>query len=390
MAKVNQVYELVNEVASQTLGEKAVAVIDSTSLISLGDSVFASSTDTENFMDTLVDRIGATVFSVRNYQGVDSSLIKTPFEFGCILQKIYIDLPEAKPNNAWEIGKEAYSPAYAPVIKASVKQKLFNLITTWEIDVTIPDFMLKTAFESESKMGAFISAIFVVIDNRMQQALENCVDITRAGFIARKISGGKTCGAINLLEQYNTLTTGTLTVATCLRNVDFLKWATAEIGKWASRMGRLSELFNEEGYQRHTPKENLVINVLQDFSSTTNAFLQADTYHDEMVKLPNYREVPYWQGSGTDYAFESTSSINMKIGKTTGETPTDIVVAQTGIVAVMYDDQAMGVTLTRRNSTTERNNKDEYTNYYNKASFGYFNDMSENGIVFYIADEVEV
>ena len=379
MANVLQVYALLNEVASQSMGEKAVSVVDGGSFTALGDEVLSSATNKENFMNALVDRIGRTIFSVRNYRAIDTSIVKHPFEYGCILQKIYVELPDAKPNNAWEIGKEDYKPEFAPVIKANVKQKLFNKINTWEIDCTIPDYMLRTAFTSAEKMGAFISAIFVAMDNRMEQALENSIDITRSAFIARKINGAKPCGAINLLHEYNTLTNAGLTVDSCLRNTDFLKWCASELSKWAKRMARMSVVFNEEGYQRHTPYENLVVNVLQDFASATTAFLQADTYHKEMVSLPKYSEVPYWQGSGESFAFEDTSKIDIKLSD-------DVTVTKSGIIAVMYDEQAMGVTMNDRRSTSERNNKDEYTDYFNKADIGYFNDMSENGIVFFIEE----
>lgn len=379
MSTVKQIYSIVNDVAKMTYGESAVAVVDTASFISLGDKVLNSATDTELFTNKLVDRIGKTVFSVRRYEGMSGGVVRHPFEFGCILQKIYVDLPEAKQNNAWEIGKGDYTPSYAPVIKPSVKQKLFDKISTWEIDVTIPDFMLRTAFTNETAMATFIDAIFVALDNMMIVALDNNADLTRASFIARKLHGGKPCGAINLLKEYNTLTTAGLTVEGALRNTEFLKWASMQINLWVNRMVKMSSLFNEEGYRRHTPKENLVVNVLQDFASATNTFLQSDTFHNELTKLPNYETVPYWIGSGASYDFNSTSLVNVKLSDS-------VTVNQTGVIAVAYDFEALGVTMKERRTTTERNNKDEYTNYYNKANIGYFNDMSENGIVFYLAE----
>lgn len=387
MSSVAQIYSLVNEIATQTYGEKAVSVVDTSSLIALGDKVLSSQNDTDKFLNTLVDRIGRTVFSVRRYEGTEGGMVRHPFEYGCIVQKIYVDLPEAKQNNAWEIGEQGYTPTYAPVIKPSVKQKLFDKISTWEIDVTIPDFMFRTAFTNETQMATFIDAIFVAMDNMMVIALENNASLTRASFIARKLQGNKACGAINLLAGYNaTLADGEtpLTADNCLLDARFLKWASMQISLWVNRLPKMSSLFNEEGYRRHTPKSDMVINVLQDFASATASFLESDTYHKDLVALPRYEAVPYWQASGEDYGFESTSKIHVNLGKDAQQH--DIVVEQDGILAVIYDYQAMGVTLNERRATTERNNKDEYTNYYNKANIGYFNDMSENGIVFYIAD----
>lgn len=377
MSKVEQIYALVNETAKESIGEKAIAVKDVSTLIALGDSVLASNTDTENFLNTLVDRIARTVFSVRQYESDTEGMVRHPFEFGCIVQKIYVDLPEAKENNSWEIGKDGYTPVFAPVIKPTAKQKLFNGITTWEVDVTIPDYMLRTAFTNETSMATFIDAIFTAMDNMMTLALENNANLTRASFIARKIHGAKPCGAINLLHEYNTLTNASLTVESALMNAEFLAWASRSINLWVKRMSKMSVLFNEENYKRHTPKDKLVVNLLQDFTSACDTFLGANTFHDELVKLPMYDSVAYWQGAGTSFEFNDTSAINIKIDETT-------TVAKTGIIGVIYDYEAMGVTLNERRSTSERNNHDEYTNYYNKANIGYFNDMSENGIVFYL------
>ena len=377
MSKVEQIYTLVNETAKESMGEKAIAVKDVSSLIALGDSVLSSASDTENFLNTLVDRIASTVFSVRRYETDTEGMVRHPFEFGCIVQKIYVDMPEAKQNNSWEIGKEGYTPVFAPVIKPTAKQKLFKGITTWEVDVTIPDYMLRSAFLNETSMATFIDAIFTAMDNMITLALENNANLTRASFIARKLKGGKPCGAINLLHEYNALTSASLTVESAMMNAEFLAWASRAINLWVKRMSKMSVLFNEEGYKRHTPKDKIVVNLLQDFTSACDTFLGANTFHDELVKLPMYDSVAYWQGAGESFDFNDTSAIKVKIDESN-------TIEKKGIIGIVYDYEAMGVTLNERRSTSERNNHDEYANYYNKANIGYFNDMSENGIVFYL------
>ena len=379
MSDVIQIYSIMNEVGKQTLGEKAVTVVDTQSFTSLGEKVLKSDTDTENFLNKLTDRIAKTVYAVRNYLGINKNLMREPFDYGVIVQKIHVEMPEAKENNAWKIGEQGYTPTYAPVIKPTVSQKLFNKLSTWEIDVTIPDFMLKTAFLNESSMATFIDAIFTAMNNAMVMCVDNNANLIRANFIGNKIHSAKPTQSINLLKEYNTLTNAGLTVASCLRDVDFLKWATMQISLWTKRMRVMSKLFNEDGNSKFTSGEYLVLDVLQDFASSTATFLQSDTYHKELVALPMYNEVPYWQGSGETFAFADTSKISVKIDGTTE-------VTQGGIIAVAYDYNAIGTTINEPRSTTERNNKDEYTNYYNKATIGCFNDLGENGIVFYIAE----
>ena len=379
MSNVKQIYSILNDVAKQTFGTSAIAVADTASFVSLGNTILKSDTDTENFLNKLTDRIAKTVYSVRNYSGVNKNMLRDNFEYGAIVQKIHVSMPEAKENKAWEIGTEGYTPTYAPVIKPQVSQKLFNKIATWEIDVTIPDYMLKTAFLNETSMATFIDAIFTAMNNAMQICHDNNANLIRANFIGNILHKNKSTQAINLLHDYNTLTNAGLTVANCMRDIDFLKYATMQINLWTKRMSVMSTLFNDDGNTKFTDKDNLVIDVLQDFASATATFLEADTYHKELVSLPMYNEVAYWQGSGQTFAFADTSKINVKIDA-------ENTVEKSGIIAVAYDYLAIGTTINQPRTTTERNNKDEYTNYYNKANIGCFNDLGENGIVFYIAE----
>lgn len=381
MPKIEQIYTLVNAVAKQAFGSDAITTVDTSTLVALGDFVLKSDENTDAFRHALVDRIGKTIMSVREYSPDYGNIVKHPFEYGVILQKIYIDLPDASENNAWNIGNENYSARFAPVYPPDFKQKLFNKIATMEIDVTIPDKLLSTAFLNEKSMAVMIEGVFVAVENRMRVAIENTIDLTRASFIARKLQD-KTAhpmGAINLLHEYNTETNSSLTVAGALRDTGFLKWSSMQINLYVNRMKRISTLFNSEGYKRHTPLENLSVVLLDNYVSATSSYLEADTFHNDLVKLPNFTSVPYWQGCGTSYAFDDISSIDIKLDDET-------TVKQAGIIGVLYDDEAIGVTIDKPRTTSERNNHDEYTNYYHKFNKGFYNDLSENGIVFYLAE----
>ena len=284
MATVKQIYDIVNSVAQMTLGESAVAVVDTASFISLGDAVLSSATNLDLFTNALVDRIGKTVISQRKYNGGEGSLVKDEFTYGCILQKITVDMPEASENESWKIGDGGYTPRFAPIVKATVNQKLFNKQSTFEIMLTIPDYQMRTAFTSETQMAVMIDAIFTAMDNKMEVALENNANLCRANFIAAKYADSKAEGttaisAINLLEMYNTETSQTLTVAAAMRSADFLKYASRQISLWSKRMGRMSTLFNIDRKERFTPSDALVIDVLQDFASATETYLESDTYH---------------------------------------------------------------------------------------------------------------
>ena len=62
--ETNQIYELVNDVAQQTMGESALTASDTASLVAMGNAILSSSTNTEAFIDTLVQRIGKIILKL--------------------------------------------------------------------------------------------------------------------------------------------------------------------------------------------------------------------------------------------------------------------------------------------------------------------------------------
>lgn len=382
MASVNQLYTVLNAVAAQALGSAAVTVTDTTSMVALGDAVLSSANNKDAFVGVLMDRIGRTIVSMRAYNGTEKNpLIRKPFDYGCVLQKIYVDLEDANPNNEWNIGANDYAPSFAPVFKPDVRQKLFNSINTWEYHWTVPDQILRTAFISAQDMQAFISAQAQAMDNSLQLALENAGNLVRATGAAYHIeNNGAT--AINLLAEFNGDSASPLLAADALSNEDFLRYAALRISNVVKYMRNMSRVWNLEAYARHTDSDYAVLTLLQDFDAAETMNLQSGVFHDELVKLPNYNVVPYWQGAGQTYAFSDTSkiAITIKDGASTKN------VTQTGVLAIVHDVEALGTTVYEIEQSTERNNKDRYTDYFAHANIGYFFDPSENMAVFYIAD----
>lgn len=380
---VKQISSLLNDVVKQAYGDGAPTVTDYTGLIAMGNYVLNSSTSTDVFLNTLVDRIGYTIFDSRAYRGRNWDIIRHAFEYGCILQKIHVQPMEAVDAPQWDL-KAGESVNQYLITKPTVTQKLFNGLTVWEVDVTIPDNTLKTAFTSFETMAAFIDAIFLAIQNSLEFELERYGAIAVNNFIAEKIwaqkNGTKGIHCINLLTEYNKEATEKLAANVALTKLDFLKFAVRLINMYVNRFAEMSELFNVESYARFTPREYLRVKMLTDFTSAVGYYLQSDTFHNDLVTLPNYTEISYWQGSGEKYEFSDTSTINVVTSE--GHT-----VNQSGVVAFISDIEAIGMMYEDRRVRSVRNERGEYTNYFNKADIRYYNDLSENGLVFVISDE---
>ena len=390
MPNVNQLYAVLNSVSAQALGESAIQVTDTHSMVSLGKEVLSSATSKDKWVGVMMDRIGRTIVSVRVWDDPQRDpIVRKPFEYGSALQKLYVDLIEAQQNKSWEIGDVSYTPSFAPIYKPTAHQKLFNKLNTWEFPITVPDNILRSAFTGPETMAAWIDGIFVAMQNSLMLSLRNANNMTRATGAAVALNHGGLC-ALNLLLEYKAIyTSATTTDANCLYDKDFLRYAVKRISEIVGYMQEMSRAFNTEAFARHTPADVLALDVLAALNGALKANLQSDTFHRDLVALPNFREVKFWQGSGEDFSEDSVADIEVTIEDPADATQT-VTVKCAKVLAIAYDIEALGSTIDHRRMTSERNNHEEYTDYYQKADIGYFADPSENLVVFYAADDPHV
>lgn len=376
---VNQIYSILNSICQQTNGEIALQSNDLTGLIALGDTVLSSNATKDVFLNALVDVIGRTIISNKPYS-VDNYILTDYFSFSATLQKIYVDPLEARENSEFNLVDGQSIDQYI-VRKPTARQKIFSNKNTFGIDVTIPDDSLSSAFRTPEEMSVFIDGIMQAVENTMQVEIENLQLMAIDNMIGETIHSGKATQKVNLLKEYNTLHASTLSVEAALTDVEFLKFATTRINETRKRMRKMSVLFNSEGWHRHTPDADLRVLVLDEFEDSVISYLQADTFHNEMVQLQgNYNTIPYWQAPGQDYAFVNTSKISIT-------TSSGNIVKQDGIVAMLFDKDAIFATYEMKTTETARNHKGRYNNFFFEYTKRYANDLSENCVVFYLATE---
>lgn len=382
MATANQIYAFINEVQKQALGEEAITVKDTASLVSLGETVLSSNTNKDAFYQKLADRIGYTYCKARVYNAVNKSdMVRNVLDFGIVLQKIQTHkLAKAKSNGSWGSQVNPFSTAKDTT---DLQQSLFTKLGVWEIETkVIYDYQLKTAFTDAVSMGAFVNMIFQDMYNALEYEIEQCIKLTKATMIAQCWKGNNTNVRRNLLKEYNELIETPLTYAEALRDSAFLKYASREISKTTKRFKHMTSLFNSAGADRFTPVDAMKVDVLLDFSTATASYLEADTFHKELVALPMFEEIDSWQASGTTYNEPDVINITDEAGVTK---------EQAGIIATVYDKEACGVMIDRIRTNSMYNPASECTNYYHKADYGTFVDTSENCVVFYMdANESDV
>lgn len=381
----NQIYSMVNSAASEALGASAIAVKDTATLVSLGNQVLSSTTNKEKFYNALVDRIGRTIVAVREYKANHRRVRKDELEWGIAIQKISFKDRQAVENPSWETATQA--DPFDVEIQTEAVQSLFYVMSTISYEDSIPDTQLFTAFTSGQAMGAFIAGIYTNQANFMELSMENMDNLAVATNIASVVANGKASQKRNLLSEYNTKFSKSLTVATCIADVDFLKYACREILTTTKNMQKPSHAFNNTtDITRHTGADKLVLEMLGQFKSATDTYLQADTYHNELLAMPKaIEEVVYWQGAGTaGFAFADVSKINIK----NANIQTDAV-EQGGIIAFAHDEDSCGSIIMRRRSASIYNPRAERYNIFEKCDAGYMVDPSENAVVFYVEDASE-
>ena len=377
---VTQVKDLVNLATKEALGAEAVQTEDLTNVVDMGEAIFNANA-VDAYVRSLVNHIGKVVFVNRPYAGSAPSVLMDGWEFGSVLEKITAELPEASENETWDLqDKQSYDPNifYKPTVEA----KFYNKRVTFEIDVSITERQVKQSFSSATQLNAFVSMIYNEVDKAMTIKIDSLVMKTIVNMISVTLTDNNANRAVNLLALYNSeiAPSTPLTAAKALYNLDFIKFASYKMKLYATRLGTISRLFNIGGKARFTPRDLLHIVMLEEFKSSADVYLQSDTFHNEFVKLPEAEGVAYWQGSGTDYAFASTSKIMVK--DSAGNSTT-----KTGILAVMFDRDALGVCNKDKRVTTDYNAKAEFYNNFYKFDCEYFNDTNENFVVFYIADK---
>lgn len=368
-----QIYDIVNSVNKQTMGLTNLTVVDEQGLISLGQTVLTTNGLADTWLNSLAQRIGKTIISFREYKSKYSDMVIDTMQWGNIIQKIKVSMPEATKDESYNL-VDGESVDMYKVANPKVQQSFFTSETPYQFYVTVKRKQLQEAFTSETSMNGFIGAIYGEVQNAIELSLEslarNCIN----NFIGEKVHASK--GIYNLLLMYNTETSKTLTVNTCLHDTDFLAYCVSRIKLISKYMENMSTLYNDGTQTRHTPKSLQHLRILEDFESRLETVVQYQAFKDGYVKLDNYHTTSFWQ------SINNPGDINVKIASDGTSVPVS------NIIGVLYDRDALGLYKKDSwNSTTPFNSAGGYYNTYYHHKELYFNDLSENFVVFYIADE---
>ena len=385
--KVTQIAELLNSIVPEEIGRVTVANEDLTGLVDMGGNI-ESVYGLDNWVEALVDRIGRMVFVNRPYSGSAPGVLMDGWEYGSVLAKVMpTKLLEAEENESWEL-RDGASYDENIFTKIAVSAKFYNSKVAWEIPISIAKMQVKESFTSATEMNSFVSMIYTWVENSLTVKVDSLIRRTVNNFIGETVyadyqgaelntkSGQR---AINLLKLYNDSTGEELTAEKAIENPAFIRYAVLTMSNYMDYLADMSVKYNVGGQPRFTPKADQRVIMLSQFKNAANVYLQSDTFHNEYTALPGADTVTYWQGTGNgadSFADRSTIDIKTSAGNS---------VKVTGVIAFIRDRNALGVNNFNRRVTSKWNAKAEFWNEWHKSEGQYFNDLNENGVVFFVA-----
>lgn len=373
--EVNQIYDLCNQIFQQMTGRTDIAAVDSASLVAMGNEV-SNLGKNDLWLNTLARRIGLTIDSYRAYRNKFSDLYRTQVEWGALVQKLTVEMPDAVADDMYKVGQmNGQALDHYIINNPKAKQKIFDKETPYSFFITMQEKMLTEAFLNAGAMASFVNQVFGKVQNKIEVVLE---DLARVALV-NMMCNLSVKQEIKLVTLYNSKTGSTLNPQTALFDHAFMCFAIGMMNNIASKMETMNVLFNADSYDRFTPKSEQRFYVLADFITQLETVVQYAAFGPQYVNKPVDIAVPYWQGVKEGDDINDIAVLSKVIGKVDSKVDKTIE----NVVAVLFDREAIGTFRQEEKVlTTPVNARGAYYNTFWHEKQMWFNDMSENAVIF--------
>lgn len=396
----NQLSTVLTNIVSQATGQKALAPVDTASFISVATTGLKVGYDP---LSTAISQVlSKTIFSVRPYSRKFKGLNVSNQRYGNHVRKLLtIDKP-FEDDDRFKLTDGASIDQYK-VNKPKVLQTNFYGANTYQKCITIYKDQLDCAFSSPDEFASFISMVMQNASDMIEQAHEETARATIGNLIAgifameteeqpgtgmAKANGGRR--AVNLIKLYNDETGKNLTVADAFKAENFegfVKFTFSTINTIADLMTDRNTLFCSQltGYPilRHTPKDRMKFYLYTDMVNKINSEVYSTVFNPDFLKMVDFETVNYWQSALSP----DSLNVNPTVLKTDGSLIDTENVQLFKIVGVLFDEEAAGYTTVNQwSQPSPFNAKGGYYNQFWHFTDRYWNDFTENAVIFYLSD----
>lgn len=377
---------ILTSLAQQATGQAVQAVTDLSSYISVGQQTLRTGYDP--LAIGISQLVSKTIYAYRPYNGPLTSLDRDSDEWGAITRKVNaINMP-VESEGSYALTDGTHSPDMFTVRKPKLWQSNFYGYDVWADHVSITRKQLKNAVSNPGEMGRLMDLVLGTKSNEMEMSRVAFRRATLANLIAAVNALNNTAQIRHLLTEYNAATGLSLTATTVMQPANygpFIRWAYAQIAKVSDLLEDPSKTYHLNPSAgtilRHTPKDDQRLYVYSGALHDIDSQVLATTFNDDRVKLPKVTEsVNFWQSP------DKPMEINIKPAyiDATGATvasPTAQNVKH--IFAVLLDRAAVGVNFYDQSvEVSPYEALGQYYNYCYHDGHRYYNDVTENAVIF--------
>lgn len=378
----NQCATLLTAINKQATGQTAIVPTNASEFVSVAQTTLLAGYD--NVINSISQVLSKTVFSVRPYTRKFKGLHMDNMRFGNHVRKLQVVDKDAE-NDQRILLEDGKSIDQQKVNKPVVLQTNFYGENVYQRSVTLFKDQLDVAFSSPEEFGRFVAMVLQNVSDLIEHDHENAARLTLANFIAGKIAGNS--NVVHLVSEYNAVAGVELNAETVKKPenfVPFMKWAMARIKTISDLMTERTTYFhtNIDGkpISRHTPKEMQKLYLHTAEINNMEASVMSSVYHDDYLKKIDFETVNFWQSVNSPMSI-SCKPVYMKNDGTL-ENAAENVVAN-NVLGVLFDTEAMGVTTVNSwSAAAPFNASGGYSNTFWHFTDRYYNDFTENGVVF--------
>lgn len=378
----NQCATLLTAINKQATGQTVLTPTNAAEFVSVAQTTLLAGYD--NVINSISQVLSKTVFSVRPYTRKFKGLHQDAMRFGNHVRKLQVVDKDAE-NDQRVMLKDGESIDQQKVNKPVVLQTNFYGENVYQRSVTLFKDQLDVAFSSAEEFGRFVAMVLQNVSDLIEQDHENAARLTLSNFIAGKIAAN--ANVVHLVTEYNGVAGVQLNSETVKKPenfVPFMKWAMARIKTISDLMTERTTYFhtNIDGkpISRHTPKEMQKLYLHTAEVNNMEASVMSSVYHDDYLKKIDFETVNFWQSVNAPMSI-SCKPVYMKNDGSL-ETAAENVEAD-NVLGVLFDSEAMGVTTVNTwSASAPFNASGGYTNTFWHFTDRYYNDFTENGVVF--------
>lgn len=376
-----------------------------------GDGEFSVGSPADVVFKSFLSTFARIITDNQAYRARLQSLFVDPVNWGLLRENIMIDLSDVMVDEMWNF--DGYVPWNTPesggvlpgveegkriaavefgFYRPPVQVKLYQKAHAVMVALTTARDQFFSAFRGVDELNQFLAGLYNSVENTLQVKAEIYAMMTVSMGIVSAYANNNLYDLRAMYQAAGGLTTG-LTAAQLLDAPDFQRFMLQQIDLAKEYMSGYNALYNDHSIG--TFSSEVHVTMLSQAASAAKFGVRANTYNEKLLGIGDYDTIPAWQaaiasGDTMPYSFETASSINITAAAAAeaGITTEDPLLLS-GVVAVIYDRRAMGITVDKRKATSQYSGSRDTLNTFYHSLISYVVNAAYGICGFYISEEGE-